>query len=419
MENHSQDPHDVVAGLLDDQRLIAACAERDMGALFRMLNHRGVSTRRIAAAVDLSQGRLYDYMNGRTRVEKLALFEKIADAFHIPGHLLGLARRPWEPQAVEPQHQETGSVPAGEGLVAVEAFRNADRRAGGGRLYTAVTQHLGSHVAPRLVSASGGPHVFAEAAALTEMAGWMAHDSGNDDLAGRHFARALPLARASGDLPLAANITASSSHLALQGGDPAVAVHWARTGLDIVGRTPRSASLMARLHAMLARALAAAGQHEPAVRELGKAHDDIEAPTSPHDPWLSPFDAAALAGEAAMVLRDLGQYDAALRHAERAVVLREEGRVRSLALCRITLVDIHVHRNDLDAALHAGRHLLTTDPALASVRVVHQLHELRRLLETRRAYRPVRKYLEHFDEARRTRMLLLADIITPSRGGTP
>ena len=101
MDRRAIDPREIVAGLLDDPRLLAACAERDMGALFRLLNHRGVSTRRLAAAVDITQGRLYDYMNGKSRVEKLTLFEQIADAFHIPGNLLGLARRGWEPQPVE------------------------------------------------------------------------------------------------------------------------------------------------------------------------------------------------------------------------------------------------------------------------------------------------------------------------------
>jgi transcriptional regulator with XRE-family HTH domain len=93
------DLREVVAGLLADRRLLSACAERDMGTLFRLLNHRGISTRRIAAAVGIGQGRLYEYMNGKSRVEKLAVFEQIADAFHIPGHLLGLATRPWEPSA--------------------------------------------------------------------------------------------------------------------------------------------------------------------------------------------------------------------------------------------------------------------------------------------------------------------------------
>jgi hypothetical protein len=98
----------------------------------------------------------------------------------------------------------------------------------------------------------------------------MAHDSGQDDLAARHFGRALPLARTSGDLPLAANVAASNSHLALQRGDTAGAARWAQTGLDLIGRGPRVPSLTARLHTMQARALAAAGQHAPGRFVLSK-----------------------------------------------------------------------------------------------------------------------------------------------------
>ncbi|WP_231905097.1 hypothetical protein [Streptantibioticus cattleyicolor] len=51
--------------------------------------------------------------------------------------------------------------------------------------------------------------------------------------------------------------------------------------------------------------------------------------------------------------------------------------------------------------------------------MIHQLHDLRTLLNPHRTYLPVRDYLERFDEAVRFRMLLLADIVTSSRGGTP
>ncbi|MEV0372785.1 XRE family transcriptional regulator [Streptomyces sp. NPDC050636] len=419
MDRQSQDPRQVTAGLLSDDRFLAACQERDMGALFRLLNHRGVSTRRIAAAAEISQGRLYDYMNGRTRVEKLVLFEQIADAFHIPGYLLGLARRPWEPQPTEPQSQDGPLHIDGDDLAAMGAFRSADRQTGGGRLYGAVVRHLGHKVAPRLVDTTSGLQVFATAAALTEMAGWMAHDSGRDDLGAQHFARALPLARTSGDLPLAANIAASRSHLALHTGDPAAAAHWARMGLSLVGKGPRIASLTARLHAMQARGLAAGGQHTAARRALDAAHSDLETSSDAVHPWLSPFDSASLASESALVMWDLQQYEVALRHAERAIALREDGRARSLAFSRITLVGIHAQRGDLDVAVQVGHELLTTSPTLGSVRVIHQLHDLRRLLEPYRAYVPVRDYLEGFDDAIRSRMLLLADIITSSRGGTP
>lgn len=418
MSHPPRDPRDVVVGLLGDERLLDACAQRDMGALFRLLNHRGISTRRIAAAVEITQGRLYDYMNGKSRVEKLVIFEQIADAFHIPGRLLGLALRPWEPTATPaPSHSPPVSADEDD-VAAMGAFRNADRQTGGTRLYGAVVRHLASSIAPRLVAADSNPQVFAAAAALTEMAGWMAHDSGRDDLAERHFTRALPLARTSGDHALAANIAASSSHLALQTGDPSAAAHWAATGLDILGHGPRIPTLTARLHTMKARALAAASQTAPATRALSQAHQMLETAAEAEHPWLSPFDAAALASESALVHRDLHEYDAALEHAERAIALRETGRARSLALSRITLAGIHVHRRELDAALHAGHDLLTADPALGSVRVVHQLDTLRDLLAPHRGYPPVRDFLTRFADVRRARMLLLADIVPPPSKGT-
>lgn len=322
MSHQAQQPREVIAGLLGDDRLLTACAERDMGAVFRLLNSRGVSTRRIAAAVDITQGRLYDYMNGKSRVEKLTIFEQIADAFHIPGHLLGLARRTWEPAPAHTNHQALQPTPDGDDLDAVDAFRNADRQSGGGRLYAAVVRHLTDQVAPRLVDTASGPQVFGAAAALTEMAGWMAHDSGHDSLAARHFAHAQPLARASGDLLLAASIAASSSHLALQTGDTAGAVLWASTGLDLTGQGPRIPVLTARLHTMRARALASAAQRTPALRALDDAHRHLDQTADVTHPWLSPFDAAALASESALIWRDLECYDQALTHAQLALTLR-------------------------------------------------------------------------------------------------
>ncbi|WP_234392186.1 hypothetical protein [Streptomyces sp. WM6378] len=51
--------------------------------------------------------------------------------------------------------------------------------------------------------------------------------------------------------------------------------------------------------------------------------------------------------------------------------------------------------------------------------MVQQLDGLSRRMEPHAGYRPVREYLADFDDARRARMLLLADIIPSSPGGTP
>ncbi|MFD7512413.1 hypothetical protein ACFV5N_24170 [Streptomyces sp. NPDC059853] len=86
-------------------------------------------------------------------------------------------------------------------------------------------------------------------------------------------------------------------------------------------------------------------------------------------------------------------------------------------LSRISQVDIHLRRGDLDAAVAAGRDLLSASPLLGSVRVVRQLDELRSQLALHVGYRPVREYLGRLDESRRAGMLLLADIVPPQSPG--
>jgi transcriptional regulator with XRE-family HTH domain len=65
----------------------------------------------------------------------------------------------------------------------MQAFRDADRQVGGGYLYGAAMRYLRCEVAPQLLE--GRPDAYAAAAALTEMAGWMAHDAGQDGVAQR------------------------------------------------------------------------------------------------------------------------------------------------------------------------------------------------------------------------------------------
>lgn len=350
------------------------------------------------------------------------MFEQIADAFHIPGHRLGLARRPWEPEESRPHaapHTSYASPENDDDLATMGAFRHADRATGGGRLYSAVITHLRERVAPRLVDLNSD-HAFAAAAVLTEMAGWMAHDSGHDKVAEAHFARAMPLAHASGDTALIANIAASSSHLALQCGDPAAAAHWARTGLDAGRKGMRVPTLIARLHTMQARALAAAGQHTAAESALDQARAALrDAPARVTHPWVSPFDSAALASETADALRDLGRLQQAVEYAQLAVDQREAGRARSLALSRISLASLQLQCGNLDAALFVAEELLAaTAPTLGSVRVMRRLDSLSAQLEEHQSHRPARELLIRLTAERKTRMLLLADILT-SQGGQP
>ncbi|MDI6099933.1 hypothetical protein QLQ12_15135 [Actinoplanes sp. NEAU-A12] len=97
-------------------------------------------------------------------------------------------------------------------------MRRSDREIGGASLYEPVSSYLHRTVAPRVFGFAPGPEgrtTLAAAATLTDMAGWMAHESGQDSLAVRHFTMASAMARGS-DRALAAHIFGSLAHLALR-----------------------------------------------------------------------------------------------------------------------------------------------------------------------------------------------------------
>jgi len=72
-----------------------ALRHRDMGAVFRYVQqYAGASQARIAAVVDMTQGRVNEVINGRREVSRLDVFERIADGLAMPDdarRLMGLA----------------------------------------------------------------------------------------------------------------------------------------------------------------------------------------------------------------------------------------------------------------------------------------------------------------------------------------
>jgi len=72
-----------------------ALRARDMGAVLRAVQkYAGASQARIAAAVDMTQGRVNEVINGRREVSRLDVYERLADGLSMPDdarRLLGLA----------------------------------------------------------------------------------------------------------------------------------------------------------------------------------------------------------------------------------------------------------------------------------------------------------------------------------------
>ena len=292
---------------------------------------------------------------------------------------------------------------------ALRAFRAADPQVGGGHLYAAVVHYLEIRVAPRLfgrVQGDRGPDAFSVAAALTDMAGWMAHDAGRDALAEQHFARALTLAQAGGDPELEANILASRSHLAHQLGKVAEALAFATAGHAALRRGRRNPGLEARLHAMGARCRAVQRDGSECLRLLGQAERALATAPASASEWTNPFDEGSLAAEAAQSLRQLGRFKSARVHAERVLTLRVGDRVRSRAFGQITLAGVFAELRRFDDACAVGHQVLHSTVALGSLRVVQQLQALRQLLTPYRSAKAVGDFLICSADDLRGRMAL-------------
>jgi Helix-turn-helix domain len=92
-----------------------ALRARAIGALFRLLRqYTGASQTQIGIACCMSQGKVSQIMRGITRVESLAVLERIADGLNVPGPArmtLGLAPRSAAPDGM-PAGPAAGPVPA-------------------------------------------------------------------------------------------------------------------------------------------------------------------------------------------------------------------------------------------------------------------------------------------------------------------
>jgi transcriptional regulator with XRE-family HTH domain len=295
---------------------------------------------------------------------------------------------------------ETAVDGADSDMGAMQAFRMADLRVGGGHLYPAVAEYLRGQVSPRLVAVdeAGGRGVFTAAAAITEMAGWMAHDAGRDERARRHFARALDLVAVARDARVKAHILGSMSHLEERLRNPDEAIRLARAGRDALVGTACNPGLNARLCAIEARAQAALRNPGECIALLTRAEHSLggpaeEAPST----WVAGFDEGALASEAARCMQLLGDLDEARRQAERVIQLRPASRARSRAFGRLMLAGTLAAQGEHEGACAVAGEVVDATQTLSSHVVVQQLRDLASVLAPHRSSAVIGDFLARLE----------------------
>jgi transcriptional regulator with XRE-family HTH domain len=277
-----------------------------------------------------------------------------------------------------------------------QALTDLDHRFGSGHVRPVVVHYLNSVVSGLLAGTyreAVGRELFSAVARLTELAGYMAVDTGQPGLAQRYYIQALRLAQAAGDRAYGGYILAASmSHLAASLGNPREIAQLARAAQE-GARGQVTPTAEALFHAAEARGHALLGDARAFSTVAGLAVEAMERSRPDEDPpWIAHFDHGYLADELAHCHRDLGQPDAAARRAREALAAHPQTRTRRRAIDMLLLADAQVQQRELDAACHTGAQAVTLLSGLRSDRGAEYLDGFRHRLEPYAAESVVRDF---------------------------
>jgi tetratricopeptide (TPR) repeat protein/transcriptional regulator with XRE-family HTH domain len=277
---------------------------------------------------------------------------------------------------------------------AVATFDNLDRRFGGDHGRALATRYLRETVLPRLRSRytdAVGRELYASAAALCELIGWMAYDSGRHSLAQRYFIQALRLAEAGQHKAYAGYVLTSMSHQALYLQHPDQALRLARVARDLTTRvdvptlSAEAAVLEARAHAELGDA-AASGT---ALAEAERSLDQTTAANTPG--WATVFTEPVFASYAGSCWVTLNRLDEARRSL--TILLDNAGEQhRRRIYAQVQLADVAIRDGDLDEACRLGTSAVETAQQLTSQRSTEQIVSLAKRLAPHAARSAVREF---------------------------
>ncbi|MFD4261959.1 helix-turn-helix domain-containing protein [Streptomyces sp. NPDC058534] len=106
-------PGPLAREVLERDDVERALAEHDFAAAFSLVKKwGGLSQNRIAAACQMTPGKVSTIISGQQQVTSYEVIRRIADGLRIPGRMVGLADRPWERQPDLPDPPTPPAAPA-------------------------------------------------------------------------------------------------------------------------------------------------------------------------------------------------------------------------------------------------------------------------------------------------------------------
>jgi hypothetical protein len=281
---------------------------------------------------------------------------------------------------------------------AVTVFRAWDANRGGGLQRKAVVGQL-NEVGNLLTADNPGQvrvRLWAVAANLAVLAGWMSHDVGLNPTAQNYFVIGAHAAREAGDLPRAAEALSRAARQMVHLGRPRDALAL----IDLAHRTAgerATPTTRAMFHTVEAWAQAALGQSAECRRTLGLAEQEFTRAVPAENPdWIGFFDTADLHGMQALVYRTLADTDPsavrpAQEHAQKAMELRAQGHQRSQTFDLISLASAYLLDGQPDAGVQYARMAIDSTREVSSQRTWDRLRDMHKLTE---AYQDVAEVRE-------------------------
>ncbi|MDI5966710.1 DNA-binding protein NsdB [Streptantibioticus silvisoli] len=269
----------------------------------------------------------------------------------------------------------------------VEVFRAWDASRGGGLQRKAVVGQL-NEVGGMLAFRHPQDlqrRLWAVAANLAGLAGWMSHDVGLEPTAQRYFLIAAHAAREGCDRPRAGEALSRAARQMIHLGRPQDALDLMKLAVSGSGddAAPRNRAMLCTIEAW---ALAALGRGQAVRRCLGRAEDLFVRADGGAEPpaWMQNFDEADLHGMQALAYRVLADHDpsaarTAQFHAQQALDLRQSGHERSSTFDRLSMASACFIDDDPEQGERHARLAMRTIRQTSSHRTWDRLGEMYRL----------------------------------------
>lgn len=391
-----------------------ALARRDVGQVYRLLKHAGISQRAIAELTGTTQSQVHEIIHGRP-VKQYDVLGRICDGLGIGRGAMGLAYSGEQPPATPPEGVDddmrrrellaAGSWAAFGAAVLGEPVTlpapSADTRVGRGDVteIAQLTAALRAHARARggygrIVSAFATDHTKLLHGSMTDVvrralgsavaeahtvAGYCCYDSGRLDWAQHHFSEAVTLARQAGDNRLVADALRQGGLAVQHAGRPNHAYKLYQLGQvansEWRGDPDRMPTVGAKLAADAAMALADLERPDLASSELAAARDT--------ETNADPFERAGVDMVTARVYARLGALDRAEAFATQAVSTFDARHRRAATSAEITLATLYVRTGEA-RGLGLARTAVDEVAGLRSVRARERLLPLADALAARR-----------------------------------